>query len=103
MAARVADAAGGTPVVSTATDLAGIFAVDVWAAERSLHLGERALAKEVSAALLAGETVGFACDFPVAGALPAGLADGPAALGIASRSTRQRSPFRAPCTPFRAS
>ena len=93
LAARVADAAGGTPVVSTATDLAGIFAVDVWAAERSLHLGERALAKEVSAALLAGETVGFACDFPVAGVLPEGLADGPAALGICVTLDAAKEPF----------
>lgn len=67
--------------------------MDVWAAERSLHLGERALAKEVSAALLAGETVGFACDFPVAGALPAGLADGSAALGICVTLDAAKEPF----------
>lgn len=93
LAARVAKAAGGTPVVSTATDLAGVFAVDVWAVEHSLRLGERPLAKAVSAALLAGEPVGFACDFPVAGALPAGLTDGPAALGICVTLDAGKEPF----------
>lgn len=96
LAARGAKAIGGTPVVSTATDLAGAFAVDVWAVEHSLRLGERALAKAVSAALLDGEPVGFESDFPVESALPAGLTAGRAGLGVCVTLDAEKRPF--PCT-----
>ena len=42
------------PVVTTATDVNGRFAVDAWAAEQGLHLGSRVAAKAVSAAILEG-------------------------------------------------
>lgn len=61
------------PVVTTATDLSGIFAVDVFAEKNGCSISDMRLAKEVSAALLAGREVGFASDFPVRGELPKGL------------------------------
>lgn len=93
LAAQVAAATGGTPVISTATDLSGLFAVDVWAAKQGLFICERALAKAVSAALLDQKPVGFCSDFPVIGALPAGLTDGPAPLGICVTLDRHKNPF----------
>ena len=42
------------PVVTTATDVNGRFAVDAWAAEQGLHLGSRVAAKAVSAAIRRG-------------------------------------------------
>ena len=54
LARRVAALTGGQAAVSTATDVNGLFAVDVWARERGMAITDRVLAKEVSAALLEG-------------------------------------------------
>lgn len=57
-----AQALDATPVITTATDGRGLFSVDTYASENGLALSDRALAKEISARLLAGETVGFYAD-----------------------------------------
>lgn len=82
LARQIAALTGGTAAVSTATDLNGRFSVDQWAARAGMALGNRDAIKHISAALLEGRTVGLASDFPVAGALPAGVVRGPAALGV---------------------
>ncbi len=53
---------GAVPVISTATDVNGKFAVDVFAKENHLHLSDRTLAKQVSAAVLAGSRIPFYVD-----------------------------------------
>lgn len=80
-ARAIAALIGAEPVISTATDVNGKFAVDEWARRNDLRIIERSVAKRVSAALLDGEPVGFASDFPVAGPLPAGVVDVDAARG----------------------
>ena len=82
LAREVAAAIGARAVVSTATDVNGLFAVDEWARKQGLALVERQVAKEVSACLLDGGTVGFASDIAVEGALPSGVEEGPHELGI---------------------
>lgn len=94
LARRVAALTGGVAAVSTATDVNGVFAVDQWAAEQGFALDGRAAAKHISAALLAGETVGFMSDFPVEGALPEGVAGADAALGFSVTLSPSRAPFR---------
>ena len=71
-----------TPVLTTATDVNGLFAVDVFAKENGLFIEDMGLCKAVSAALLSGEPVGFRSDVPVVGSLPRGLIAGDADLGI---------------------
>lgn len=61
------------PVVTTATDLHSCFAVDVFAKKNGCGIFHMKAAKEVSAALLAGERVGFYSDYPYDGHLPEGL------------------------------
>ncbi len=80
LALKVAALTGGQAAISTATDVNGLFAVDVWAREHDMALTDRALAKAVSAALLEGKRVGFASDF--GHPCPAGLTGGPAELGV---------------------
>lgn len=80
LAGRIADLTGGQAAVSTATDVNGLFAVDVWAREHDLLLSDRALAKEISAALLEGERVGYAADFSLP--CPRGLTREGAELGV---------------------
>lgn len=92
LARRLAALTGGRAVVSTATDLHGLFAVDLWAAERGMALSDRKLAKEISAALLEGTPVGFASEF--GHSCPPGLTEGAADLGIWVTCHTGRGPFR---------
>ncbi len=59
IARDVAECTGGVPVVTTATDVQGKFAVDVFARDNHLLLTDRGLAKRISAAVLGGERVGL--------------------------------------------
>lgn len=76
LARTVAGITGGQAVITTATDVNHRFAVDVWAGEQQLTLGDRQLAKAVSAALLEGRPVGFCSDFALQGVPPPGLTPG---------------------------
>lgn len=76
LAVASADILGGEPVITTATDLRQAFAVDVFAAENDLVIGDRELAKRISAAELSGEKIGFFSDYPVDGIVPAEVTPG---------------------------
>ena len=80
LALQLAALTGGQAAISTATDVNGLFAVDVWARERDMAITDRVLAKEVSAALLEGRSVGFASDF--GHPCPQGLTENPAEIGV---------------------
>jgi len=60
----------GKAIITTATDINGVFSVDMWAKENGLHILNVENIKHVSAALLNGQRIGFLCDFPVEGELP---------------------------------
>ena len=93
LARLVARRTGGTAAVSTATDVNGRFAVDQWAREQGFFLDGREEAKRVSAALLAGISVGMESDFPIQGPLPQGVVEGPAEAGIALTLDPEKRPF----------
>ena len=94
LAEDIGRAIGALPVVTTATDLNGLFAVDVFAKKNHLHISSMKLAKEVSAALLRGEKVGFKSDFPCKGELPVELTETEdATLGIYVTEDESASPF----------
>ena len=63
-ARTLAQAVGAVPVVTTATDVRGVWAVDDWAKRHGFALPDRAAAKKISAAVLAGKkvlAVGIGC------------------------------------------
>ena len=64
---RIAKCSGARLVVTTATDRKGKFAVDLFARANRIKLTGRVLAKEISARILQGETVGFYSDLRVDG------------------------------------
>ncbi|MEE8885649.1 MAG: cobalt-precorrin 5A hydrolase [Eubacteriales bacterium] len=64
---------GSIPVVTTATDSSNRFSVDTYAVEHDMQISNMTYAKEVSAAILAGEPVGFHTNFEVEGSLPEGV------------------------------
>ena len=55
LAARLADALGATPVITTATDINHRFSVDTWATCHGCAISSLAAAKQVSAAVLEGD------------------------------------------------
>lgn len=70
LARRVAALTGGEAVITTATDLNGVFAVDLWAARQGLCIPEPGRIKTVSAWLLRGETITLSCPYPIRGLKP---------------------------------
>lgn len=73
LAAEVARICGGTPVITTATDINRRFAVDLWAKRQGLCLTDTRGIKLVSGKLLAGNTVSVCSRWPVAGDPPPGV------------------------------
>ena len=75
LACRIARIVGATPVVTTATDVRGVFAIDEWAARCGLVIANPQLIKRVSATLLEGGHVGVRVGRQVSltGELPAGF------------------------------
>lgn len=71
LTAQLAAALGATPVITTATDVNGKFAVDEWAARNGMHIGSMALAKAVAAEILERD-VPLCADAPIVTSLPGG-------------------------------
>lgn len=88
---EIAELIGAEPVITTATDLSQRFAVDDWAKKNHLLIGNIKLAKEISAAILNGETVGVSSDFPIEGELPGQLAYVTAAEGMERKTVHDRT------------
>ena len=59
LAMRIAKELGAQPVLTTATDVRGLFAVDVFAKRNDLWISDMKQAKLISARLVRGERVGF--------------------------------------------
>lgn len=73
LAREIAALINATPVITTATDVNGVFAVDQWARRQGLIVCNPEGILSISSRLLAGETVGFFSPWPIAGEVPRGL------------------------------
>ncbi|MBP1736191.1 MAG: cobalamin biosynthesis protein CbiG [Oscillospiraceae bacterium] len=73
LAAAVAELLQAIPVITTATDSNGVFAVDSWARRQGLMIANPERIKWVSARLLAGETIRIRSQFPISGTPPRGI------------------------------
>ena len=73
LAREIAALCGAVPVITTATDAHGIFAVDEWAKHQNCRVLEPERIKKVSGKLLAGEPVSYWSEFPISGPAPAGV------------------------------
>lgn len=100
LACRIARIVGATPVVTTATDVRGVFAIDEWATRRGLVIANPQLIKHVSGALLEGGHVEVRVGRQVSltGELPAGFAREECAGGTDSAGgTNDAGDIRKPC------
>jgi len=73
IARKLASAIDAQAVVTTATDINGLFAVDEWAARHDYYIGSMFAAKEFSSALVDGKEIGVKSIYPIAGELPKGM------------------------------
>lgn len=84
---------GAEPVITTATDLQGKFAVDAFGARRGMYLDSMSCAKEIASELVSGKSVGMRSDFPVFGPVPEELdLDGTPEAGFVI-GVREEHPF----------
>lgn len=74
LAEMIADALDMTAVITTATDVGGRFSPDSFAAANELIITDLKAAKEIAAAVLEGEKIGFFSDYPH-GSLPEELTE----------------------------
>ena len=72
LAQRLAAVCHAVPVITTATDGRGVFAVDEWAKRQNCAVAEPERIRYVSGALLAGQSVCYAADWVVSGTPPGG-------------------------------
>lgn len=70
LALQIADDLGSIPVITTATDINKVFAVDTWAKSQGLQILNPQCIKLVSSKLLKGESVHVKSDYPIQGNLP---------------------------------
>ena len=73
LARRISEHIDAIPVVTTATDVNGIFAVDEWAKRQNCVIPDPGKIKSISARLLAGGTVTPRTLWPVLGNPPSGV------------------------------
>lgn len=70
LAEKIAGLVNAVPVITTATDVNGIWAADSWAAKNNMHIENINMIKNISSALLKNERIGIDCDFEISGRLP---------------------------------
>ena len=87
LAEELAKLTGAVPVITTATDSRGLFAVDSWAKRQGCFVREPERIKGVSARILAGQTVSVYSEIPITGEPPEGvvLSPGPAQVEVTVR------------------
>ena len=93
LAKKIAEITGGTAVITTATDSGGLFSPDCFALQNNLLITDMDAAKEIAAAAVNGEQIGFQSDLPFQ-ALPSPLTEsGSLRCGIYVGTDTSISPF----------
>lgn len=93
-AKALAEAIKATPVVTTATDVNKLFAVDEWAARNNMIINSMKAAKDFAAALVDGQEVGLVADYPIISGLPKQMViKDKGQIGMAVTKDRSLKPF----------
>lgn len=70
LAKKISKSCGAIPVITTATDVNGIFAIDTWAKAQNCEIRDLHKIKEISGALLAGKKIRLRSDWQITGTPP---------------------------------
>ncbi len=91
---RIAKELGSVAVVTTATDINGLLAVDEWSVQNKMLIGDMHMAKKIAASLVDGERVGLHTQYPIEGELPKNIvcSDVPN-LGIVIADNYEYTPY----------
>ena len=92
LAAGIAAYIKAVPVITTATDVNDLFAVDEWAARHNMSIFNMDAAKTFASYLVDCKKVGVKSEFPIRGPLPRGMVlaeEGPVGLAISLRKSVQ--------------
>ncbi len=82
------------PVVTTATDVNKLFAIDEWAARNDMIVSNMNAAKDFAAALVDGEDVGLVTEYPIISSLPKQIVlQEKGNIGMAITHNRDLHPF----------
>ena len=73
LARLIAAEIGAEPVITTATDLNGLFAVDEWARKNNMHISDMKLAKKIASDLLQDKKIRIKSYFLLKEPLPKGV------------------------------
>lgn len=90
----IADIVGGSPVITTATDVNGKFAVDEWAHNRNLHIMSLKKARDIAADILDNKKIGLESDFKVKGNLPLEIDFNEKETGMCISLNSDETPFK---------
>ncbi|HAE61352.1 MAG TPA: cobalamin biosynthesis protein CbiG [Eubacteriaceae bacterium] len=91
---KIADIVGGNPIITTATDVNGKFAVDEWAHRKNLHIISLKKARDIAAEILDNKKIGFESDYKVIGDFPLEIDCGEKETGICIALDSGRRPFK---------
>ena len=73
LAIKLAKVIGAVPVITTATDINGVFAIDEWAKRNECTIIDPQKIKDISGRLLDGGNITIKSNFPIIGEEPAGV------------------------------
>jgi len=94
LARIIAEEIGAQPVITTATDINGLPAVDAWAKENGLVICDMKAAKLIASALVDGRKTGLCSDFEMQGKLPGSLSSDPdCEAGICLSYDEEKKPY----------
>lgn len=91
---KIASIVGGNPIITTATDINGKFAVDEWAHDRNLRIMSLKKARDIAADILEDKKIGFKSDFNVRGNVPDEIDFDEKEIGICISFDSNKSPFK---------
>lgn len=90
---RVASVIGGNPIITTATDINGKFAVDEWANNKNMHIMSLKTARDIAADILENKKIGLVSDFNIISELPVEIDKNQNRIGICISIDSNKKPF----------
>lgn len=90
---RIAEIVGGNPVITTATDVNGKFAVDEWAHNSKLYITSMKMSRDIAAEILQDRKIGLVSDFKIRGEIPSEINLNEKKIGICISLDSRKSPF----------
>ncbi|MBP1925063.1 cobalt-precorrin 5A hydrolase [Sedimentibacter acidaminivorans] len=94
LARKIAEITGGDPIITTATDINGKFAVDEWANNKSMHILSLKSARDIAADILENKKIGLCCDFNIKGEIPEEIDINEKEIGVCVSLDSNKKPFK---------